>query len=57
MFRRHFGGGLTDKATLADFANVTMGQSPAGSSYNEAGIRTIFFKVAPNLAGVTPLRD
>ena len=56
MFRRHFGG-LTDKATLADFAKVTMGQSPAGSSYNEAGIRTIFFKVAPNLAGVTPLRD
>ncbi len=36
MFRRHFGG-LTDNATLADFANVTMGQSPAGSSYNEAG--------------------
>lgn len=43
MFRRHLGG-LTDKATLADFANVTMGQSSAGSSYNEAGIRTIFYQ-------------
>lgn len=43
MFRRHFGG-LTDKATLANFANVTMGQSPAGGSYNEAGIRTIFYQ-------------
>lgn len=43
MFRRHFGG-LTDNATLADFANVTMGQSPAGSSYNEAGIGTIFYQ-------------
>lgn len=43
MFRRHFGG-LTDNATLADFANVTMGQSPAGSSYNETGIGTIFYQ-------------
>ncbi|MGO5239583.1 restriction endonuclease subunit S [Parolsenella sp. LCP21S3_E11] len=43
MFRRHFGE-LTDNATLADFANVTMGQSPAGSSYNEAGIGTIFYQ-------------
>ena len=43
MFRRRFGG-LTDNATLADFANVTMGQSPAGSSYNEAGIGTIFYQ-------------
>lgn len=43
MFRRHFGG-LTDNATLADFANVTMGQSPVGSSYNEAGIGTIFYQ-------------
>ena len=43
MFRRHFGG-LTDNATLADFANVTMGQSPAGCSYNEAGIGTIFYQ-------------
>mgnify|MGYP000823020086 CR=1 FL=1 len=43
MFRRHFRG-LTDNATLADFANVTMGQSPAGSSYNEAGIGTIFYQ-------------
>ena len=43
MFRRRFGG-LTDNATLADFANVTMGQSPTGSSYNEAGIGTIFYQ-------------
>lgn len=43
IFRQRFEG-LTDNATLADFANVTMGQSPAGSSYNEAGIGTTFYQ-------------
>jgi len=30
--------------TLSDIANITMGQSPSGSSYNEEGIGTIFFQ-------------
>ena len=29
---------------LSDIANITMGQSPSGSSYNEDGIGTIFFQ-------------
>ncbi len=30
--------------TLSDIANITMGQSPEGSSYNEDGIGTIFYQ-------------
>lgn len=30
--------------TLSDLADITMGQSPSGSSYNEDGIGTIFFQ-------------
>jgi len=29
---------------LSDIANITMGQSPAGSSYNEEGIGTVFYQ-------------
>lgn len=32
------------EGTLSDIANITMGQSPSGSSYNEDGIGTIFFQ-------------
>lgn len=32
------------KCKLSDEFNITMGQSPAGSSYNEAGIGTVFFQ-------------
>lgn len=32
------------KGTLSDIANITMGQSPSGSSYNEEGNGTIFFQ-------------
>lgn len=32
------------EGTLSDIADVTMGQSPSGSSYNEEGIGTIFFQ-------------
>ena len=32
-----------DKGTLSDIADITMGQSPSGSSYNEEGEGTIFF--------------
>ncbi|MCD8266021.1 MAG: restriction endonuclease subunit S [Prevotellaceae bacterium] len=30
--------------TLSDMANVTMGQSPDGSSYNDEGIGTVFYQ-------------
>lgn len=32
------------KGTLSDIANITMGQSPSGSSYNEHGNGIIFFQ-------------
>lgn len=32
------------EGTLSDIANITMGQSPSGSSYNEDGIGIIFFQ-------------
>ena len=32
------------EGTLSDIADITMGQSPAGSSYNEDGKGTIFFQ-------------
>lgn len=33
-----------ETGTLSDIANITMGQSPSGSSYNEDGNGTIFFQ-------------
>ena len=56
MFRRHLGG-LTDKATLAVFANVTMVNPRQAAPITKLGLEPSFIKVAPNLAGVTPLRD
>lgn len=32
------------KGTLSDIADITMGQSPSSSSYNEDGNGTIFFQ-------------
>jgi type I restriction enzyme S subunit len=32
------------EGALSEIANVTMGQSPAGSSYNEDGIGTVFYQ-------------
>ena len=32
------------ECTLSDIADITMGQSPSGSSYNEDGIGTVFFQ-------------
>ena len=32
------------ECTLSDIADITMGQSPSGSSYNEEGIGTVFFQ-------------
>lgn len=33
-----------NQGTLSDIADITMGQSPSGSSYNEKSIGTIFFQ-------------
>ena len=43
LFQQKFGL-LRDNAVLADIVDITMGQSPAGSSYNEDGIGTIFYQ-------------
>ena len=43
LFQQRFGT-LTDNAVLADIADITMGQSPAGSSYNEDGTGTVFYQ-------------
>lgn len=32
------------EGTLSDIAEITMGQSPSGSSYNENGDGTVFFQ-------------
>lgn len=32
------------EGSLSDIVNITMGQSPSGSSYNEDGIGTVFFQ-------------
>lgn len=37
-------GNLEDNAVLSDIANITMGQSPAGTSYNEEGVGTVFYQ-------------
>ncbi|WP_233900562.1 restriction endonuclease subunit S [Tenacibaculum piscium] len=33
-----------ESGVLSDIANITMGQSPSGSSYNEDGIGTVFYQ-------------
>lgn len=40
--------------TLIDIANITMGQSPAGSSYNENGIGKIFFQGSTDFGWLFP---
>ena len=37
-------GNLEDNAVLSDIANIIMGQSPAGTSYNEEGVGTVFYQ-------------
>lgn len=39
---------------LADIANITMGQSPSGSSYNSEGIGTIFFQGSTDFGWLFP---
>lgn len=43
LFKRRFGE-LPDNASLSDVAEITMGQSPAGSSYNEDGVGAVFYQ-------------
>lgn len=47
IFKSRFIDGLADKTyngVLSDIADITMGQSPKGESYNEAGEGTVFFQ-------------
>ena len=41
--KREIPEGWSDK-TLSEIANITMGQSPEGSSYNDEGVGTIFYQ-------------
>ena len=43
LFTNAFGK-LEDNATLSDVADITMGQSPAGTSYNENGEGIVFYQ-------------
>lgn len=40
--------------TLSQIANITMGQSPAGESYNEDGIGTLFFQGSTEFGWLFP---
>ena len=40
--------------TLIDIANITMGQSPAGTSYNSQGMGTIFFQGSTDFGWLFP---
>lgn len=44
MFADNFEKMSTTPGTLGDIANITMGQSPNGSSYNEEGIGDVFYQ-------------
>lgn len=39
---------------LENIANITMGQSPAGSSYNEEGVGTVFFQGSTDFGDLFP---
>ena len=43
VFSEQFGG-IEDNAILSDVADITMGQSPSGKSYNEDGDGTVFYQ-------------
>ena len=44
------------EGTLSQIANITMGQSPDGSSYNEDGIGTVFFQGRAEFGSRFPTR-
>lgn len=39
---------------LSDIANITMGQSPSGHSYNETGIGTVFYQGSTDFGRIFP---
>lgn len=43
VFSEQFGS-IEDNAVLSDVADITMGQSPSGKSYNEDGNGTVFYQ-------------
>lgn len=43
-----------EAGTLSDIANITMGQSPAGSSFNEEGNGTIFYQGSTDFGWLFP---
>jgi type I restriction enzyme S subunit len=54
-----FGGVMPDdwrEGTLSEIATITMGQSPAGSSYNEDGIGTVFYQGRAEFGSRFPTR-
>lgn len=53
MLKREIPAGWTVN-TLSQIANITMGQSPAGESYNEDGIGTLFFQGSTDFGWLFP---
>src|SRR5690606_38178026 len=51
--KREIPEGWSDK-TLSQIANITMGQSPEGSSYNEEGLGTIFYQGSTDFGWLFP---
>ncbi len=51
--KREIPEGWSDKQ-LTDIANITMGQSPSGSSYNDEGVGTIFFQGSTDFGWLFP---
>ncbi len=54
-----FGGEMPSdwrESTLSEIANVTMGQSPDGSSYNEDGVGTVFYQGRAEFGARYPTR-
>ncbi|WP_220432556.1 restriction endonuclease subunit S [Saccharospirillum alexandrii] len=51
--KREIPEGWSDK-TLSQIANITMGQSPEGSSYNEVGVGTIFYQGSTDFGWLFP---
>jgi type I restriction enzyme S subunit len=44
------------EGTISDIANITMGQSPDGASYNEDGIGTVFYQGRAEFSSRFPTR-
>ncbi|MGO2342966.1 restriction endonuclease subunit S [Vibrio litoralis] len=53
ILKREIPEGWSDK-TLSQIANITMGQSPEGSSYNDEGVGTIFYQGSTDFGWLFP---